>query len=50
MIGMTEDDFVLELNLDTKVRRPYPSKKDKLPHFNPVRLIINAPCSEFFRV
>ena len=50
IIGMTEIDFVLELNLDTKVRRTQPSKKDKAPHFNPTRLIINATYFDFFCV
>ena len=41
-------DFVLEVNLDTKVRRAAPSKKDKVPHFNPARLIINAAYVDLF--
>jgi hypothetical protein len=50
MIGMAANDFVLEVNLDTKVRRAQPSKKDKVPRFNPTRLIINATYFEFFCV
>jgi len=41
-------NFVLEVNLDTKVRRACPSKKDKVLHFNPARLSINATYFDLF--